>query len=170
MRRDRVAPTPARPPNRGLGPGGGRWAAGRHHTEREQSERAVRVAPRQGFCREGYLCPRLVTLDRAPAQLSPRPGGRGSGQRWSFPPCPLPLPPRLSAPCACGNGVLCPRKQPTHPRPTPPFFPPQKCSQVVCNSYLKIDYCTLYVTRRKKDRFLFFIRKRLFLDFLPGKT
>ena len=59
----------------------------------------------------------------------------------------------------------------TLPTPAPPhlFFPPQKCSQAACNSYLKIDYCTLYVTRRK-DRFLFFIRKRLFLDFLPGKT
>ena len=31
----------------GLGSGGGRWAAGRHHAAGEPSERAVRVEPRQ---------------------------------------------------------------------------------------------------------------------------
>lgn len=50
-RRDRVAPSPAwLPRSQGwqLGSGGGRWAAGRHHMAGEQSERAVRVEPRQG--------------------------------------------------------------------------------------------------------------------------
>lgn len=53
--------------------------------------------------------------------------------------------------------------------PHPPHLslPRQKYSQVACNSYLKIDYCTLYVTRRK-DRFLFFIRKS-FLIFCQAR-
>lgn len=51
------------------------------------------------------------------------------------------LSPRVGIILTCGHSILDNRK---------PNFPPKRCSQIIHSSYLNMDFCTLYVNRRKK--------------------
>lgn len=92
-RRDRVAPTPARSLSERARPWGRQVGSGQTPHSRRAKRVSCEGAAEAGLLQTGLPCALgWSPWTRVPAQPSPRPGGRGSGQRCSSPPCPLPLP------------------------------------------------------------------------------
>lgn len=86
-------------------------------------------------------CPHLPLFSLSPPSLSPPSLFLASSLSLSVFLSLALLSPRVGIILTCGHSILDNRK---------PNFPPKRCSQIIHNSYLNMDFCTLYVNRRKK--------------------